>query len=601
MEDADISQGLPAASRDSERTARRGEVRDGMQIDWDVPIEMDDGVQLRADVFRPLGEGKHPVVITYGPYGKGLAFQEGYTNAWNILVDQKPEVLEGSSGKYQQWEVVDPEKWVPKGYVCVRVDSRGAGRSPGVVDPFSPREDKDFFDCIEWAGEQPWSNGRVGICGISYYSVNAWPVAAMRPPHLAAVIAWEGSSDPYREGRRHGGIACSFVKHWMEMLVKPLQQGSGDRGARSRVTGELVCGPDTLDDDVLARNRVDIWPGVLHHELDDEHYASRRADLAKIEVPLLSAGNWGGQGLHLRGNIEGYLSAGSRQKWLELHGGPHWVEFYSNYGLDLQQRFFDHYLKCEDNGWDKTPPVLLNVRHPEKFVKRAEKEWPIARTQWTEFFLDPGNMALLHESPGEVASLTYDALGDGLTFLSAPLAVETEITGPSSLKIWLSSETVDADVFAVLRVFDPEGKELHFYGAFDPKTPIGQGWLRASHRKLDPSRSTPWRPYHTHDEKWPLKPGEVVPLEVEIWPTCIVVPQGWRVGLSILGRDYDHGQEGAGLSSILKNSMRGCGPFVHDDEQDRPPAVFGKRCTLHFGPGRAAHVLLPIVPAVTTQ
>ena len=144
-----------------------------MQIDWDVPIGMEDGVVLRADIFRPnassSGAGRHPVILTYGPYAKGLAFQEGYPSAWQRMVNEHPDVAYGSSNLYQAWEVVDPEKWVPEGYVCVRVDSRGAGRSPGFIDPFSPRETMDFYQCIEWAGVQDWSNGRVGLNGISYF------------------------------------------------------------------------------------------------------------------------------------------------------------------------------------------------------------------------------------------------------------------------------------------------------------------------------------------------------------------------------------------------------------------------------------------------
>ena len=128
------------------------EVRDGMRIDWNVPITMDDGLVLRADVFRPVKDGQYPVLLTYGPYAKNLAFQDGYPSAWNIMAEKHPDVTAGSTNKYQNWEVVDPEKWVPHDYVCVRVDSRGAGCSPGVIDHFSPRETKDFYDCIEWAG-----------------------------------------------------------------------------------------------------------------------------------------------------------------------------------------------------------------------------------------------------------------------------------------------------------------------------------------------------------------------------------------------------------------------------------------------------------------
>jgi len=576
----------------------KSEVRDGMRIDWDVPIRMDDGVVLRADVYRPVAEGKYPALVSYGPYGKGLAFQEGYKTAWEIMVKENPDAVSGTTNQYQNWEVVDPEKWVPHGYACVRVDSRGAGRSPGYLDHNNARENRDFHDCVEWAAAQPWCSGKVGLNGISYYASSQWRCAALQPPHLAAICVWEGWADYYRDSVRHGGIACTFRKHWQDMQVKTVQHGRGTHGPKSRVTGELVCGPETLSEDELKRNRSDMWADVLARPLaNDDYYRQRIADLSKVTVPVLSAANWGGQGLHPRGNFEGYTRAASKRKWLEVHGGSHWAPFYTDYGVGLQKRFFDYFLKGEKNGWDQQPAITLQVRHPgEKFVQRHENEWPLARTRWTNFYLDPDGMKLSTDSIKSNKSIIYDGLGEGVTFSTPPLEKETEITGPIVLKLWISSSTADADIFAVLRVFDPAGKELVFQGALDPHTPIAQGWLRASQRKLDPKLSAPYRPYHAHDEKQPLKPGEVYPLDVEIWPTSIVVPKGWRVALTVRGKDYEWEGEATHLSN-MKNPMRGCGPFVHDDETDRPPAVFGGKVTLHMGPERPAHVMLPVIPA----
>jgi hypothetical protein len=190
----------------------------------------------------------------------------------------------------------------------------------------------------------------------------------------------------------------------------------------------------------------------------------------------------------------------------------------------------------------------------------------------------------------------YEALGEGVTFLSPPLDQETEITGPSAAKLHVSSTTTDADIFLVLRVFAPDGQEVVFQGAIDPHTPVGQGWLRASQRKLDPALSTPYRPYHPHDEQWPLAPGEVVELEIEIWPTCVVVPPGYRIGLTVRGRDYEYPGPSGGRLSNFRNELRGCGPFLHDDPRDRPPDIFGGKATLHFGPDQAAYLLLPVIP-----
>jgi len=260
-------------------------------------------------------------------------------------------------------------------------------------------------------------------------------------------------------------------------------------------------------------------------------------------------------------------------------------------------RFFDHWLKGKDTGIMDEPPVKLLIRTggggPYEF--RHENEWPIARTQWTRYYLDLANRALTPDPAHGAATIEYDATGEGITFSMPPLGSRIEITGPSALKLFLSSSTTDADVFAVLRVFAPDGREVVFQGALDPHTPVGQGWLRASHRKLDPALSLPYRPYHTHDEIQPLTPGETVELDVEIWPTCIVVPEGYTIALTVRGRDYEYAGEAATLSN-MKNPMRGCGPFVHDDPQDRPSEVFGGKVTLRAGVRQQPYLLLPIIP-----
>ena len=577
--------------------ATRDEVRDGMRITWDAQVPMDDGIVLRADVFLPVTEGRYPVILTYGPYAKGLAFQDGYPSAWTIMASTHPDVPAGSSNLYQSWEVVDPEKWVPHGYAVVRVDSRGCGTSPGFIDHFSPRETQDFHDCIEWAGVQPWSNGKVGLDGISYYGINQWHVASRQPPHLAAMCIWEGAADWYRDMTHHGGILSTFWANWYDMQVKTVQHGAGERGRRSRVHGELVCGPETLSEPELAANRCDFGAEIRAHPLDDDYHKARSPDWSRVSVPFLSAGNWGGQGLHPRGNFEGFARAASAEKWLEVHGIEHWTHFYTDYGRALQLRFFDHFLKGEDNGWDREPKVRLQVRHPgERFVERAEAEWPLARTRWTTLHLDPATGGLAEAPPAAASDLAFAAMGDGLTFLTPPLEAETEITGPIAARLWVSSSTADADLFLVLRVFAPDLREVTFIGAIDPHTPIAQGWLRASHRKLDPGLSLPYRPYHSHDEAQPLVPGEPVALDVEIWPTSIVVPAGHRIGLSVRGRDYVYPGGSGGKLSNFKNELTGCGPFLHDDSVDRPPEVFGGTTTLHVGPGHEAFVLLPIIP-----
>jgi uncharacterized protein len=578
----------------------KSEIRDGMRIDWDMPIATDDGIVLRCDIYRPIAEGKYPVIMTYGPYGKWLHFEDLYKDQWRRMCASHPDVPTGSTNKYQAWEVVDPEKWVPDGYAVIRVDSRGAGRSPGVIDIWSRREAQDLALCVEWAGVQPWSNGKVGLNGISYYAENQWQCAALQPKHLAAICLWEGAADFYRDMAHHGGIFCNgFTHDWSRAQVYTLQNGRGTRGFKSRMNGDWVSGPETLTEEELGASRRNFYEDCLANKLDTaEYWQSRMPDWTKVKTPLFSSANWGGQGLHPRGNFEGFVRSASDQKWLECHGIEHWTHFYTDYGVGLQKKFFGHFLKGEDTGWDRQPKVLLQVRHPgEKFVERHEDEWPLARTRWTKYYLDAGALALSTGAPKAAGSATYGGFSEGVTLLTAPLEKDMEITGPIAAKLWVSSATEDADLFLVVRAFTPDMKEVTFQGALDPHTPIAQGWLRLSHRKLDQKLTLPYRPYHTHDEEQKLRPGEVYEVDVEVWPTCIVVPAGYRLALTVRGKDYEYpGEPGEGLETLGK-VWTGVGPFRHDDPRDRPAAVFGGDVTLHAGPDRQAFVLLPVIPA----
>lgn len=578
------------------------ENRDNMMIEWDAPIIMQDGVTLRCDIFRPVREGKYPVIMSYGPYGKGLSFQQGYADSWKDMVTRFPDTAAGSTNKYQNWEVVDPEKWVPHDYVIIRVDSRGAGNSEGYLDPFSSLETKDFYECIEWAAAQDWCNGKVGLAGISYYAINQWKVAALQPPHLCAICPWEGLVDYYRDAERHGGIFNGFMVTWYEMQCERVQHGYGERGYRNPNTGELISGNETLSPEELLKNRTDLARrSTINGLITSEYYEDRACDLSKVMVPVLSCANWGGQGLHTRGNFEGYVNAASDKKWLEVHGDAHWSLFYTDYGNNLMMSFFDYFLKGIDNGWDKRKPVQLQVRRPgEIFVERFEDAWPIPDTVWTKYYLNDDHMTLLPEAPKGSSKISFDAMGEGLVFLTDPFEEETEIAGPMMAHLPISSSTEDADIFLVVRLFSAEMHEVTFQGTGDPHTPIAQGWLRASHRELDPEKSLPYRPWHPHDKLLPVVPGEKMDLEIEIVPSGVVIPKGYRLGLAVRGKDYFYAPaaSGAGLGHI-KAKMTGCAAFLHDHPSDRDlnnPGKFGGVTTLHIDKENAPYLLLPIIP-----
>jgi predicted acyl esterase len=315
-----------------------------------------------------------------------------------------------------------------------------------------------------------------------------------------------------------------------------------------------------------------------------------------VNVPFLSAANWAGFGLHPRGNFEAFTQAGSKQKWLEGHPGRHEEWFYVPYGMALQKRFFDYFLKGEQNGWDKEPRVWLNLRRPfcKEFELRKEDEWPLTGTRWTRLFLDAAKGGLDWHAPASGGAATFTAQNAGVTWMSPPLERETEITGPMAAKLYVSSSTVDADLFVTVQAFAPDGREVDFQGTIDPHTPLGQGWLRASHRKLDKARSLPHRPYHTHDDKQPLTPGQIYELNVEIWPMCIVLPAGFRLAVNIAGRDFERPGTDDSKSPF---PARGSGPWLHNDRYDRPADIFAGNTTLHTGPEREAYLLLPVIPA----
>jgi uncharacterized protein len=580
-----------AEQRDTEVTLKSGVT---MIVQRDVSITLRDGHIVYANVYRPKEEGRHPVILAQTIYGKDPNFGDAYKVRFEELKREVPELCRRSSCNFIKWEVTDPERWLPENYAVMIVDVRGSGKSPGLLDSQAPRETSDFYDVIEWAGTQAWSNGKVGLLGSSYLAMNQWQVAAMQPPHLAAIIPWEGASDWYREVSYHGGILSNlFAGQWNRNQVLPNAHGNGNTPYRDPDTGEPTTGtplPEYFLGANVAARRV--------RPLEDEAYKQLTPIFSRIKVPLLSAGNWGGMGLHGRGNFEGYLQAGATQKWLEVHAGTHHGEFYNDVGFALQKRFFDRYLMGIDNGWESSPPLRLAIRSPKGEVVRDEHEWPLARTRWTKHFLDATGSRIVLQAPVQEASATFSAMTTAAVFSTAPMEEDTEFTGPLAAHLFVSSSTTDADLFLTLQIFDAEGTEVTFVGASEPAAPVAQGWLRASHRALDLPRSRPYRPWHSHQSVDKLEPGKIYPVDVEIWPTSMVFPKGYRMVLRIEGRDFERPQTTA-ASTIGRSAMvvRGSGPFLHTDPDDRPLDDFAGQTTIFTGPTHQSFLMMPVIPS----
>jgi uncharacterized protein len=554
---------------------QEAEARYTVLVDKDVDVPMRDGVRLKADIFRPHDSGKFPAILNLGPYQKD--------KLWLV-----PETLEEKQNEWMNWETINPEWWVPHGYAAVRIDARGSGKSPGQYDPWSLAEAVDFYDAMEWAAAQPWCNGNIGLLGISYFAINQWFVANLRPPSLKAIIPWEGFADLYRDALYHGGIFSLFMTNWYTAHLLHHLLGRASR----RVA------------DGWQANTLHFW---LHNNLDSGAFRGSQAQWDKIDVPMFSVGNWSGMGLHLRGNTEAFMRAATPHKKLRIHLGSHVHPFYTEDGRRDQIRFFDYWLKGIDNGLMNEPPVKLAIRKgADAFDWRYEHEWPLARTRWTKFYLDLSQPVaesgvvtgrLDPAKPARTASRSYAASslgsmgstsaassqvlgggikpGMGLSLETAPLAADTEITGPLAAVLWVSSSSEDMDLFLTLRNFAPDGSEIMETGQQGLPVPVAKGWLRVSHRELDPDLSLPYRPYHRHVRRLYLTPGEIVRVEVEIWPTSMVFKKGHRIRLDIQPRD------GIGSAHYL---------HYHADYN------FGIN-TVYAGGEMDSHLLLPIIPA----
>jgi len=543
--------------------------------EYNVDIPMRDGSVLRANIYRPVHARPCPVVMSMGPYGKD-----------RHLADRAPELARAlGGGPFVNWETPDPDWWVANDYVVVRVDSRGSGQSPGFLAPFCAQIARDYHDAIEWAGVQPWSTGKVGTLGVSYYGSTQWAAATQKPPHLAAMIPWEAFSDAYRDLYRHGGILNgNFIEWWWSQSILNVQHGKGQ-----------------LTDEALRANQLDVINALRDRPLMDAFYEEWIGDVSAIEVPFLSVGNLGNIGLHLRGNIEAFKRAASKHKWLRLIVGDHVLPAYTAEAHALQLKFFDHFLKGQENGWQEEPRVQVTLRSSEGLSQRKATQWPIEGTRWDAIHLDATTGRLSADQPSQTGSVDYEASGEGISFSTAPFQESVQVVGPVALRLWASSSLSDMDVFVRIRKIDAQGNDLVGIGPAGGHMALALGWLRASQRKLDATRSTLHQPVHTHDETQPLVPGEPVALDIEIWPTSIVFEPGSRLVLEIRGSDFEKGGPlGHGAADPKARPV----PFIHflhADAQDRPAERFGGTHTVLTGGRHDTRLLLPVIPQTTSR
>ena len=523
-----------------------------MIIERDVVVTMRDGAKLYADIFRPADETRQvPPIIAWTPYGKHVPFDpKRFVNAG---------VKEGDTSQYTAFEAPDPTFWIPKGYAVIVIDTRGTWYSEGTAHFLAPEEAQDFYDTVEWAGTQPWSNGKVGLSGVSYLSQLQWRVAELNPPHLAAINPWEGWTDTYREVATHGGIPDTHF--WPSLW---------DRWGATKTSIE------------------DLETETKEHPFIDAFWHSKSADFSKIKVPAFVVASWTDQGLHTRGTFEGFKKISSKQKWLLAHGQKKWAHYYVPENMRRLHAFFDYTLKGMENAVKNWPKVTVEVRQQNGVATpRAENEWPIARTQYTRLYLDAAHKTMQSEKVQEVSSTSYDPIVEELgeadrAVFDITFDKATELTGYMKLRVYMScKEADDMDVFVGLHKLDKDGNFVPFayYAQFDDG-PVALGWLRASHRELDPEKSTEWQPVHPHTREQMIPPGDIVPLDIEIWPSGTHFAAGEKLRLIVQGDDLNrYSTKIAPVYFRHKLSSRNKGRHV-----------------IHTGGEYESYLLVPVIP-----
>lgn len=574
----------------------------------DVKVPLQNGLYVYADVFRPAREGKFPVIMNCGPYGRAFYHH-------SIADDADLEAHEEMEERYfhgnpegqvfENHETANTVDWVPHDYVVMRVDGPGSGKNPGTLAPFGIETAEAFRDAIDWAGGQFWSNGNVGLWGMSYYAMSQHAAASLEPVHLKAMIAIGTDVDLYDEVAYTGGILNEeFFVHWYRAGVLA-----------------AVCGEPKAVDFIGMLKAASFRDSDTTAAFGPRSTILMSPDMSRVKVPLwVIACTTHMAHFHQLGSSEAYLATNTVAKKIDF-----WEDWftkpYSRAAIADHRAFFDHWLKGIDNGIMEKPPVRLEIRsgNGASYIQE-ENEWPIARTTYPQWFFDatPSDwrgdeyrndfLRLSLTPPTDERKVDYCAeiplewrtgmppcflpvkppsvleiWKTGISFISEPVNEDMVFAGYGKAKLWVSSTSEDMDIYVSVRILDEEGREVDYAGPITmgmnvPNYPLAKGWLKVSHRKIDVARTTHYTVKHTHMEAdyVPLEANEVVPVEIEIIPNTALIRKGYRIRVDIQPFDgVDHGP-------------RHCyNPAYHE----------GAWNTIRTGPYHPGFIQLPIIPA----
>lgn len=451
----------------------------------EVPIELRDGIHIKADLFRPITKDKVPVIIAWSPYGNDFSGMK----------------IEGVAlSGYQKFEAPDPGFWVAHGYAVANIDIRGVNNSEGDMIHWGTQMGRDGADVVEWFARQDYCNGKVTFAGNSYLSISQWFIAAERPEHLACIAPWEGFSDVYHHNACAGGIP----DYEFEKLLSHEYPGHG-----------------------MRENLADM---IKQYPFMNDYWADKIARLDKINVPAYVVASYTNK-VHTRGTLDSYQKLASKEKWLRVHNSHEWRDFYENQE-DLL-RFFDYYTKEIENGWKDTPPVRLCILNPggTGIVNRSEQHYPLERTSEKIAYLDAASHRILNEPVANKATAIYQSDDNkGQAVFDYVFKQDTEIVGEIKLHLYVSTDgNDDMDLFVMCQKLNEDGQELNVCVKGAPYSPDkavpfewGNGRCRVSVNCI-PGKIKK------------LTSGEVVSVNVTLCPMGMLFAKGQKLRISISG------------------------------------------------------------------
>ena len=546
----------------------------------EVQVPMRDGMKLMADLYLPDAPGPFPVLVERTPYNKN-----------NCTFRKAPYFAE-------------------RGYAVLIQDVRGRNRSPGEFAHLLDEgwgQKQDGYDTVEWAGTQPWSNGKVGTMGLSYTCFNQNLMAVTQPPHLKAMFCADSASNWYKDMLYSGGVYYQGATSWYFSRFAELRPVDWESWHRRRVEKRMgyweAWQPPRMADYFTHTTYDDYWRQLA----PDEH-------LEKFTVPTYYMSGWYDRYSHSATRMFNGIRerGGSKQAresvrlllgpWLHGGGFPNRdrvigaVDFGPEAAVNhaaLMARWFDYHLREMDNGIMKEPPVRIFVMGINRF--REENEWPLARAVETKFYLssarsgsidslNDGSLSKQMAPAGDQPDVfEYDPKfplpsigGDlfippngvqdhrpadqrSLTFTTAPFAEDTEISGPITVELYISSTADDTDFLATLSDVRPDG-----YAAY-----LRQNIQRASRRE-------------SLEKPEPIVPGKVYKLTVPIFPISNLFGKGHRLRLTI-------------SSSSLPRYLPGHNKFIGNNAEDEAPWVVARNTVYHDAP-RPSVLIVPFIP-----